>query len=446
MEARCAKVLLVITGVLLLAAVYGFFVLASHSIMRSRSRHFEEIDPAPAFGAQLARTILKRADHYILVAQVGTFLSVLVLTLVIIRVLRMADHWSLLELFSGRLVVDGFMAGAALIVLLVLGAVAYVQVLKAVVYANPEKTLCRISLPFLAVARILGPLVHLLNAVVRGVLGWVGIAMPSEREAAASSEEISEIVEESSEAGKIEQNEGEMLKGVIQFSDLVVREVMTPRKDVVSVATTASLADVIEIFTSQGFSRVLVIGSSLDDVKGILMAKDMLAWVGRQPTDFDLQSAMREPYSVPNTKRVGELLQEFRRAGIHFAVVQDEHGGVDGVVTIEDLIEEIVGDILDEYDSPEDELSVRSTHAGDLLVSGSALIDELNESHAFRLPAGDYDTIAGFVINLLGRIPTGGEVVEHNGLKMKIERVSQNRIVRLRVLKGARGLSQDGGR
>ncbi|NLF24974.1 MAG: HlyC/CorC family transporter [Deltaproteobacteria bacterium] len=414
--------------VLSLFAVYSFFVLAFQAISHSRSAHLEDPQLAHLRGVRRARSILDREDYFLFVAQLGAHFCAVTL-------LSLLGYIFFTNVLSEEVAAWHRYIGGILVFLGVVGgAFVYSQFLKSVVPHNPAVVLCRVAAPLEAAEFVLRPFVHLLRWILKvGLRPW-GIRLPGEREEAASSEEISEMVEESSEAGLIEENEGEMIQGVIHFSDLVVQEVMTPRKDVVAVPESASLEEVVDLLARERFSRVLVSGSDLDDVRGVLVSKDLLTWTGKPGADFDLKQIMREAYSVSNTKRVKELFQELRRTGTHMAVVLDEHGGVDGVVTIEDLIEEIVGDIFDEYDSPEEEVSWRRTPSGDLLVSGSAVIDDLNDSQELNLPSGDYNTIAGFVINLLGRIPAVGEVIDFNGYKVKIERVHRNRIVRLRIV------------
>jgi putative hemolysin len=242
----------------------------------------------------------------------------------------------------------------------------------------------------------------------------------------------------SNKAGQIEDDESEMIRHVFTFSDTIAREVMTPRKDIIAVEETASLEEVIAMFLRERISRILVTGTDLDDVKGVLLGKDLLNLLGKPASDFHLRKFLRPVFFVPNSKKVDELLQELRQEAIHFAVVLDEHGGVDGVVTLEDLIEEIVGEIFDEYDSPIEELDVRSLTTGDLVVEGSTMIDDLNSSRGLSIPRGHYDTIAGFVIHLLGRIPKTGEQVKWENYILKVENTFQNRITSVRIVAASR--------
>ncbi len=251
----------------------------------------------------------------------------------------------------------------------------------------------------------------------------------------ASLEEIGEIVERSSEAGELEKDEGELIQGVLDFSDAVVREVMTPRKDVIAVKDDAGLDEIMEIFSRERFSRILVIGESLDDVKGILLAKDLLPLINTDISTFNIKNYIRTPYTVQETMKADDLLREFRKRVQYFAVVQDEHGGTAGVVTVEDLVEVIVGEIFDEFDVPEEEIDIKEAGDGALIVDGGALIDDLNNEYSFDFPLGEYDTIAGLIMDKLGKIPEPGETVSINNCTIKVEEVEGHRIVQVRIIK-----------
>jgi CBS domain containing-hemolysin-like protein len=257
--------------------------------------------------------------------------------------------------------------------------------------------------------------------------------VPVERELAVSAEELSEIVEMSSDAGEIEEEEKEMIQGIFNFSDTVVREVMTPRKDIIALEESATFEEVIGVLQRERLSRIVVTGPELDDVRGVLLAKDFIDLLGKPLPRFELKRFMRPSYFVANTKKVDTLLQEFKRDAVHFAVVLDEHGGVDGVVTVEDLIEEIVGEIFDEHDIPVEEAGAQELSNGELLVDGSVLIDDLNTQFSLELPPGEYDTIAGLVIHHLGTIPHLGQEVAVGPLVLHVSEMNQNRITQVRL-------------
>ena len=257
--------------------------------------------------------------------------------------------------------------------------------------------------------------------------------MPKERELVVSSEDLAEIVEASSEAGEIEDDERDMIENVVAFGDTIIREVMTPRKDVGAISIDLEIKEVLKVFAETGYSRLLVYGEDLDDVRGMLLIKDLIPYLEISDKSFSVEKYMRPITILPNTRKLDSVLQELQRDKSHLAVVLDEHGGVDGVVTVEDLIEEIFGEIFDEHDRPEYDQEIKKLRNGDFLVDARILIDDLNEVLPHAIPEGEYDTIAGFVINTMGRIPDSGEVVDWNGLSIRVEAVEQNRITKLRI-------------
>jgi putative hemolysin len=382
-------------------------------------------------GAAAAHLIASHADSYLLSTQLGGFLSALLLGGVVVEFLHQ-------EVFTPGVTLGAALdvsAKMAVLLVLLLVTLGTAQIAKAIAFAHPETLLCTAAVPLRLWATVTRPIVFLLGGAVARILGFFRVEAPAEREFGVSADEISEIVELSSEAGEIEEDEKEMIQGVITMSDTVVREIMTPRTDIVSVTPEMALADVVAVFVREGLSRVLVVGDDLDDVKGVLIAKDLMPLVGKVDLTFNLRSLVRPVYFVLNNKKIDELLAEFKREAVHFAVVLDEHGGVDGVVTVEDLLEEIVGDIFDEHDSPAEEADVVKTKSGDLLVDGATPIEDLNDRHGLSFPTGEYDTVAGFVIHQLGRIPAVGEILEcAGGVRVRVEETAQNRVLKIRVM------------
>ncbi|MFM1847802.1 MAG: hypothetical protein RL417_1276 [Pseudomonadota bacterium] len=435
------QVLLLILGVSLVAA-YVFFAAAAVVITRSRTKLLGEFVENKRFGASSAWSIAQSADKYLLVIQFGSFLAALLLGGVVFQFWREEVFTDGLALSAVlELALKAGVVGAFL--LLTLGCA---QVAKAYAFAHPEAILCAFALPIRLWSTFSRPVAFLLVGALNRILGLLRVDAPAERDFGVSADDISEMVELSSEAGEIEEEEREMIQSVITLSDTVVREIMTPRTDIVSVTRDMSLDEVVGVFAKEGLSRLLVIGNDLDDVQGVLIAKDLIPLVGKVEPDFNFTRLIRPVYFVLNNKKVDELLAEFKREAVHFAVVLDEHGGVDGLVTVEDLIEEIVGDIFDEHDVPAEELEVVRTKSGDLLIAGSALIEDLNQSHGFSFPTGEYDTLAGFVIHHLGRIPSTGEIMEVDGIRIRVEEISQNRVVRLRIMyrKALKQIKKDG--
>jgi len=432
--------LIYISVLALILTLHSFFVLAALALKKSRSNKLREIArKEQCKSARYARIIRIRSNRYLLSAQMGVFLSALLLGFALLGLVRGASA-SLAASYAWATGWVGFsILSASLFLVVSLVSLIIVQLVKSVGFAYPERALCLVSIPLLVTYRLLSPFVTLLNLCTSLILWPFGIKRASARETVVSPEQISEMIELSSDAGQIEEDEREMIQRVFTFSNTLVREVMTPRADMVWVYETASLEDVQKIFACERLSRLVVVGKDPDDVKGVLHAKDLINFMGKTAQDFDVRKIMRKPYFVPGTKTTGDLLPELREQGVHLALVQDEHGGVDGIITVEDLVEEIVGEIRDEYDSPAEESDVTKTNSGELIVDGSALVEDLNQRYKLDIPLGEYDTLAGFVIQKLGRIPEANEVMNIGGVWMRVEELEQNRIVQVRIKRNRKG-------
>ena len=230
----------------------------------------------------------------------------------------------------------------------------------------------------------------------------------------------------------IEKEERALIHSIIEFGDTVVREVMVPRPDMVNVEASAGVSDVMEVAITAGYSRLPVYEQNVDDIVGLVYVKDLIR-AGREDgrADRAVREFMRTAKFVPETKRVAELMREMQKEKLHMAIVVDEYGGTAGLVTLEDLIEELVGEIVDEYDV--EDPAFEPLPDGDVRVNGRMPIDEVNELLHAELPEGDWDTIAGFVFNLLGHVPTEGETVDYNGHRLRAEKVQGRRIGRVRI-------------
>jgi putative hemolysin len=231
----------------------------------------------------------------------------------------------------------------------------------------------------------------------------------------------------------IEREERTLIHSIIDFGDTVVREVMVPRTDMVAVESTAKISDVVEIAINAGFSRIPVYGQGIDDIVGVAFIKDLIRAEREGKSDQPVSTIMREAHFVPETKRVSELMREMQRDKFHLAIVVDEYGGTSGLVTLEDLIEELVGEIEDEYDV--EEPPVEQLPNGDVRVTARMSIDQVNELVGANLPEGDWDTVGGLVYSLLGHVPTEGESVDSDGHRLTAERVQGRRIGRVRISK-----------
>lgn len=226
------------------------------------------------------------------------------------------------------------------------------------------------------------------------------------------------------------EEEFELISSVLEFTDAIVREVMVPRTYMVTVAASADSDQALDVAVASGRSRIPVTGDSLDDVEGVLYARDLLRLRDTGNRPVPVRKLMRPAHFVPETKRVSELLRDLQREKIHLAIVVDEFGGTAGLVTIEDLIEEIVGEIADEYDTEE---HMVVTEDGGYVVDGRVSVEDLSELVGVRLPDEDWDSVGGLVLGLAGRVPKEGETFEIEGLQLTAERVQGRRVARVRV-------------
>jgi magnesium and cobalt transporter len=245
--------------------------------------------------------------------------------------------------------------------------------------------------------------------------------------------QLVEMLAESRERGVLDADAFAMLEGVLAVADLQVRDIMIPRVQMVCLHRDDPIASILPAVVESGHSRFPVLDDDRDDVVGILLAKDLLRlFAGATPAKFDMREYMRPVVFVPESKRLNVLLKEFRGNRNHMAIVVDEYSGVAGLVTIEDVIEQIVGDIDDEFDV-EDDLNIRREGERQFNVRGSTRIDEFNQFFNVELPAGQFDTVAGLVIKQFGRMPRRGESVTLGEFEFRVLRTDRRRIDSLRV-------------
>jgi len=269
----------------------------------------------------------------------------------------------------------------------------------------------------------------------RGLIGFVNWILPGKglkRGPYVSEEELLAVAALAVEEEVIEAEERRLIESLLEFGDTIVREVMVPRPDMVVVSGDFRVSDVIEVAILNGFSRLPVTGQSIDDIIGIAYLKDLVRLERDGHSEDPVALHARPPRFVPETKAVAELLREMRAERVHVAIVVDEHGGTAGLVTLEDLIEELVGEISDEYDVAEPELSWGPDGAA--VVPGATPVDEVNERLGLAVPEDeDYDSVGGFLLHELGHVPVAGESVEVDGHRLVVDRMNGNRIERIRI-------------
>jgi len=233
------------------------------------------------------------------------------------------------------------------------------------------------------------------------------------------------------EVSELEEDEKRMVSRIIEFGDTSVKEIMVPRIDIVCASLDISLNKVKELIRKHGHTRIPVYRDSIDNIIGILHAKDLLSIEGE--ADLDLSKLVRKPYFIPESKKIDELLKEMKKEKIHLAVVVDEYGGTAGLVTMEDILEEIVGEIQDEYDMEEEK--IKKIDEQNSRVSASLSIEDLNEALGTDIPEKEFETVGGYIYDLVGSVPKEGEVLESSGLKFIVEKVVGQRIKTVKVVK-----------
>lgn len=278
-----------------------------------------------------------------------------------------------------------------------------------------------------AVAAIFAPL---LSPIVKGVTKLLPVAEPPSSQEMA--EELMEWVNAAQEQGEIESEHGRLIHSIFELSDKLAREIMVPRVDIVAVDQEMNLNEAAQVFITSGHSRLPLYEETIDQVRGIIYAKDLLRlWVeGRE--DVPLSHLARPAYFIPEAKRIDELLNEMQQRRVHLAIVVDEYGGVAGLVTLEDIIEEILGEIQDEYDQAE-EMPYQEIGVGEVLFQGKIDLGDFNEIMHTDFPKEEADTLGGFILQQLGRLPTVGETLCVDGIELVVEQVSGRRIRKVRA-------------
>ena len=422
-------------AIILLVLLNAFFVGAEFALVRSRRTRLEAMTRS---GDRLARFALRansNISRMLSASQLGVTLASLGLGWVAGATLT--DFSAGLP---GRPLALEVWLGVTIGGTIALAAVAYLHVVfgeltpKGLALNHPEILARWLAPPLLAFAWLMTPFTFVLNKSSQVIMRGLGQKSGSD-EAVHSPEEIRLLVEQSQESGQMQARDADLIDAVFEFSEKNAREVMTPRTELIALPVEATLSEVLEVVQESGLSRYPVYDESIDNIIGVVLAKDLLKLLApRANTDaFDLPSIMRPVHVIPGSREVEEVLADFKRLKEHMAVVLDEYGGTAGVVTMEDLLEEIVGEILDEYDTPEDEEAPLHTRAGETLVPGSTHIGELNEHFALTVPDEDYHTIGGYVFGVLGRLPVVGDRVIAGGAIFTVREMEGRRIESLSV-------------
>ena len=300
---------------------------------------------------------------------------------------------------------------------------------KALATLNPDRAALLLARPLQALALVLLPFTGIVNLVMRPLIGKHGGGLGS---ALVSEEELKMLVNVGAEEGLIEKDEQEMIEGILIFGDTVVREVMVPRIDIVTLSSQATVADALDSAMAAGHSRIPVYKETIDNISGVLYLRDLLPFLRDGELNRTIADLTRPVYYVPETMKVDDLLRNLKTRKVHMALVVDEYGGTAGLATIEDLLEEIVGEIQDEYDVEEPSLSQIDPHTW--LVDARVSLDDLNDETGLQLETEEVDSIGGFVYERLGSIPRAGDSVDVGNVTIVVESVQGVRPEKLRIV------------
>jgi CBS domain containing-hemolysin-like protein len=410
-------------GVAALILLNAFFVSAEYGLVTARRTRIIELHHQ---GNRRARDVLRiTADppRFIAAMQLGV-------TLTSLGIGALGEH-ALSKAFE-TWVATLLAAILAYLILTFVHVVLGELVPKGVSLRFPESTALWVAIPVRAFFGVFAPFIFVLQRASELVLRAFGVEPPGAEREAMSEAELRMLLSRSSEQGEIEHEEQQMIDKVFVFGDKDVADVMVPRPEVAAVAVDVPPEQALATVLDSPYTRYPVYRESLDDVVGVLHVRDLFTAVhDRGLADVRLEEIVRPATIVPETKDLASLLQEFRRTNNHFAVVVDEYGGMAGICTLEDLLEEIVGEIEDEFDVPEEQ--IEQVDEDTYRIDGMFSIDEFNERFGTDLPDEDYHTLAGFVFGQLGRAPQPGDDVSYDGMRFDVLEVEGNRIERVAV-------------
>jgi CBS domain containing-hemolysin-like protein len=416
-------------AVLGLVALNGFFVAAEFSLVAARRSKLDEMIAQGDRAARTVQTALQHLDRYIAATQLGITIASLALGWIGEPILaQLFDRlFRTIGLNPSPTAIHVAAVPVAFFILtffhIVLGELAP----KSIALTSPEKTARAVVRPLLVFSRVMSPFIWVFNGAANGLLRVFGVEPINDPEG-HSPDEIRFLVMQAHARGTLDESDRAMLAGVLDFHEKKARDVMRPRTDVVALDIEATEEEVWEILRRERYSRYPVYRDSLDDVTGVFLAKDL--WLHSGDAPFNLADFVREPMYVPDSRPAERVLDDLRKTRAHMAVVLDEYGGTAGIVTMEDLVEEVVGDIADEYDFASRESIVTD---GVLELAGSLSLIDVRSDYRIQIPEGDWTTLGGYAFAKLGRLPRMGDRIPIPGGEMEVVAMDGRRIAALRI-------------
>lgn len=418
-------------AVCLLIAANALFVAAEFGLVAVDPGRIEARAAEGGRRARVAQSLLKRLSFALGGAQLGISLVSLLLGFVAEPVIADALR-PLLEPAFGR-ATDGVAIAVALLLATVTQMVLGELIPKGLAIAEPERATLTLA-PFLRIALLVaGPLVRLLNGLATWIVRGLGVEPRDELSHVRTLPELAVLFQASAQQGTIAGSASRLLSRSIRFGEKTAADALTPRVDVVAIGADESAADLVALAGRTGYSRFPVYGRDLDDVAGVVHVRAVHSVPADARASTRVGALMSDALLIPESRELADVLVDIRDSRHHLAVVLDEYGGTAGILTLEDVIEEIVGEIDDEYDPLTPRLDVEIT-TGDHEVVGTLHLDELAERTGLRLPEGEYETLAGFVLDRLGHVPVAGESVHHEGWTIEVVEMDRRRIERVRLV------------
>ena len=412
----------------LLVAANGFFVAAEFALVGARRTRIDGLAAEGMRRARIAREAITHLDHYISATQLGITLASLGLGWVGESTLAVI----FIEVFDGLpepmnvLAAHGVAATLAFALITVMHIVLGELAPKSVALLYPEEVSLWTAGPLIVFSRIFTPFIHVLNGSANLLLKALGMRAATELERIHRPEEIEMLLDQSYESGLLSKEPVDMIRGVFDLSETTAGEVMTPRTEVVALDVQITVDEAADAILASRHSRLPVFEENLDHVVGVVLARDV--WEAQREGIPELAGLVRPAAFMPQSKTVEDLLRDMQQGQIQIVVVVDEFGGTAGIVTIEDLIEEIVGEIRDEHEEADEEI----LDTGDAtLLSGTVPVTDLNERYGLELPEGDYTTVAGYTLGRLGRLARPGDEVAFDGGRLRVLAVDGRRILRM---------------
>jgi CBS domain containing-hemolysin-like protein len=418
-----------------LVVLNGFFVAAEFAIVKVRASQIEIQAKSGSRVANIAKFITQHLDGYLAATQLGITLASLGLGWVGESVMEHVLHNLLTSLGSSPQFVDSFSSTASPII-----AFAFITVMhivfgelapKSIAIQRPVATTLFIALPLQIFYVVFKPFIWLLNGFANILLKLIGISNVSGHESLHSTEELYYLLDQGKESGALDTNEHELIKNVFDFNERVVKNVMVPRTKISGIELETTGEEVIQKIISEGYSRFPVYDDIIDKIIGIIHAKDVLPLLASKK-EWTLNDIIRKPYFVPETKKINDLLSELQQKRIQIAIVIDEFGGTAGMVTLEDIVEEIVGEIQDEYD--EEKPIVEKISDNEFIINAYATVYDVNEHLPHDLPENqDFDTVGGLVSHAFGKIPEVGDSEECYGYLFTILKKTEQNIETIKL-------------